>query len=99
MNRGSDWPDDRAAGGVLLGAFLLGAVTAAVVLFSGYQARRLSLVTSAVFVLGGAAVAVMLSAYGPSFVSDLLLFGGIPVTFGVATGLLALRRATAAPPR
>ena len=71
LNRGSDWPDDRVAGGVLLGAFLL----------------------------AGAAVAVMLSAFGPSFASDLLLFGGLPVACGVVTGLLALRRVAAVPRR
>jgi len=99
LNRGSDWPDDRVAGGVLLGAFLLGVVTAGAVLHYGYQARWLSLGTSAVFVIAGAAVAVMLSAFGPSFASDLLLFGGLPVACGVVTGLLALRRVAAVPRR
>lgn len=93
-------PDARrgqcVAGVVLLGAFLLGAVTAAAVLRYGYQARWLSLVTSAVFVLGGAAVAVLLSADGTPAASDLLLLGGTPVACGVATGLLALGRVTAA---
>jgi len=92
----SDRPDDRVAGVVLLGAFLLGAVTAAAVLRYGYQARWLSLVTSAVFVLGGAAVAVLLSADGTPAASDLLLLGGTPVACGVATGLLALGRVIAA---
>lgn len=93
----SDRPDGRAAGGVLLGVFLLGALTAAV-LFFGYRARSLSLVTSAVFVLSGAAMAVVLAAESKIFTSDLLLLGGIPVAGGVATGLLAFRRVTAAPP-
>jgi hypothetical protein len=79
--------DGRLTGGILLGVAVLGAVTAAAVMV--YRARRLSLVTSAVFVLAGAAVVAITVAGGNWFVSDLLLLGGLPVVGGIVTVLLA----------
>lgn len=85
----SERPDGRLTGGILLGVAVLGAVTAAAVMV--YRARRLSLVTSAVFVLAGAAVGAITVAGGNWFVSDLLLLGGLPVVGGIVTVLLARR--------
>jgi len=62
---------------VLLGVFLLGGVTAATILLYGCQARWLSLVTSTVFILSGAAVAAILLTDDRSFASDVLLLARI----------------------
>lgn len=55
-------PDGRLTGGLLLGVAVLGAVTAAAVMV--YRARWLSLITSAAFILAGAAAAVLTVAGG-----------------------------------
>lgn len=86
----SERPDGRVTGGILLGVAVLGAVTAATVTM--YRARWLSLVTSAVFVLGGLTAVAITAAGGSWFVSDLLLLGGIPVAAGIVTGLFCLCR-------
>lgn len=87
----SERPADRLAGALLLGIAILAGVTA-VVLCTGHRSRALSLITSAVLILGGAAVGLIVSA--TAFTSDVLLLSGIPVAAGLVTGLLTLRGTT-----
>ncbi len=85
----SERPDGRLTGGILLGVAALGAVTAAAVVV--YRARWLSLVTSAIFVVAGAAVVTLMVTGDNRSVGDLLLLGGLPVVGGIVTLLLARR--------
>ncbi len=84
-------PDARIAGWLLLAIAVLGAITAIAVIARGESSRPLSLLASAVFVVGGVAAAVLAAVNGGSFLSDLLLLGGLPIVAGVATLLLARR--------
>jgi hypothetical protein len=86
----SDWPGDRLAGSILIVVALFGAGTA-YLLLRGNPARRLSLIVSAVFVIGGVATGLAMMADGVWFVIDLLIFCGVPIVAALITGLLALR--------
>lgn len=86
----SDRGGGRLVGVLLLAVAGLGAV-AGVVLLSGRPARRLSLASSVVFVLGGLLVAVVALVDGRMFATDVLLCAGVPLAAGVLTGLAALR--------
>jgi hypothetical protein len=85
----SDWQDERVAGWVLIVLALFGGATA-VMLLGGKPARPLSLVVSAVFLIGGVAAALAMTADGVWFGIDLLIFGGVPIVAALTTGLLAL---------
>jgi hypothetical protein len=72
---------------------VLGALTAVAVLARGPSTLPLSTAMSAVFVVAGVAAAVVAAMNGGSFLTDLLVLGGLPIVAGVATYLLG-RRAT-----
>ena len=84
-------PDARIAGWLLLAVAVLGALTAVAILARGSSSRPLSLVTSGVFVVGGIAAAALAAMNGGSFLTDLLVLGGLPIVAGVATYLLSAR--------
>ena len=83
----SDHPEERTAGGLLLGVAVLGLVAVALTRRSAPNARRSSLPASAVAALGGLAAALV-AAGGPA--GDLGLVGGAPLGCAVVTALLAL---------
>jgi hypothetical protein len=90
----SDRRDDAAPGWLLLGAAVLGLVAGGAVASNRGKIWTLtwSLVVSAVFVVAGAAaVGIAVAGSDAVFVSDLLLFGGVPVVGGLVTGVLGLR--------
>jgi len=87
----TDEPDARIAGWLLLAVAVLGAITAVTILARGRPNQPLSMLTSAVFVVGGIAAAVLAAVNGGSFLSDLIILGGLPIVAGVATYLLVRR--------
>lgn len=87
----SDWPTERFAGLVMLALAVLGAASAVGVLRTGRRARRLSLVSSAAFVIGGVATAVIVSLDGTVFLSDMVMIGGVAALGGLVTGIVAAR--------
>jgi hypothetical protein len=85
----SDHPEERTAGGLLLGVAVLGLVAVALTRRSAPDARRSSLAASAVAAVGGLAAALV-AAGGPAGAGDLGLVGGVPLGCAVVTALLAL---------
>jgi hypothetical protein len=71
----------------------LGLVTLGAVVSNRHRdaTLRFSVLSSAVYVIGGVAAAALAAVRGDSFVDDLLLVGGIPVIAGLVSGLLGRR--------
>ena len=90
----SDRRDDAPMGWLLVGAGALGLIAAAAVASNRRRRTtlRLSLLVSGLFLTIGIAAAVTMALISDTtFVSDLLLLGGIPVAGGLVTGVLGLR--------
>jgi hypothetical protein len=88
--------DRRLAGGA--GVVLLVLAACAAVLAGAVAAARrwgrvlaASLALSAALAVAGIAAAAMVGAAGDTFLSDLLLVGGIPLVCGLVSGLLGRR--------
>jgi hypothetical protein len=85
----SDHPEERTAGGLLLGVAVLGLVAVALTRRGAPNARRSSLAASAVAAVGGL-TAALVAAGGPAGAGDLGLVGGVPLGCAVVTALLAV---------
>jgi hypothetical protein len=90
----SDRRDDAPLGWLLLGAAVLGLVAAGAVASNRRRVLTLrwSVIVSGLFTTIGILTAIATALIpDPTFLSDLLLLGGIPLAGGLVTGVLGLR--------
>jgi hypothetical protein len=90
----SDRPDDAPLSWLFLGAAGFGLIAAVAVASNRRRGvtLRWSVIVSGLFVLVGIlAVVTMAIVSDSTFVSDLLLLGGVPLAGGLVTGVLGLR--------
>jgi hypothetical protein len=89
----SERRQEALAGWVLLGLAALGVVAVCAVASNRRRASTLafSIAASGVFVIAGIVLAIAVAAQGNTFVSDVLLVGGVPVLSGLVSGLLGVR--------